>query len=132
MPPKKMKNAMAKVPAKPRNKTPMRSAMKAAPVVSTSKVPSRKDVVKKDVDFVSLPEPDVLESLIQRMTAPGLIVLIATAVLVACEIFGEPHNLSLHICALVLGMGRGGVPGCATVAAAFFVLLAKDGQVKQV
>lgn len=75
---------------------------------------------------------DILDKVIDRISILGTLSLLVAICAVGVGIFGAPDDFSLHICSLVLGAGRGGVPGCATVAGSFFVLLAPPGRVNQV
>ncbi len=102
------------------------SSPKGGKASARSISPPKHVVAKKAV------KGDVMDNLIDKLTVPGMFAGIIGLIAVGIQLFGYPDQMNLHICAFVLGMGRGGVPGCATVAAALFVLLAPDGYVKEV
>eukprot|EP00392_Amoebophrya_sp_AT5.2_P001168 g1170.t1 len=79
--------------------------------------------------------PDLLDSVITVLTVPGVVAL-AVAVFASSLAFAPDFDdvyaqLPIHACALVLGMGRGGVPGAATVGGSMFLLLAREGYANQ-
>lgn len=55
-------------------------------------------------------EPDVLDTFIDAVSVAGVFAIMAALIGIGIQIWGQPESFGLHICSLVLGMGRGGVP----------------------
>lgn len=56
-------------------------------------------------------QKDALDQMIDTITIPGTFGILVLLVSVVIQVYGVPDDLSLYICSVVMGMGRGGVPG---------------------
>ncbi|CAD7972606.1 unnamed protein product [Amoebophrya sp. A120] len=103
---------------------------------SPHQVPDGKNVLEAKISAAiktTNPEQlDAFDRLIHFFTVPGVLAIIVAVYAFGGGLFGTDNvDIPIHLCALVLGAGRGGVPGAATVGGSFFILLAPPGKVNQ-
>ncbi|CAD7950649.1 unnamed protein product [Amoebophrya sp. A25] len=122
--PKKARGASRGSSAKRRSSSAAKKA-DSTTTTTTSKAVATKKSTK------AAASGDALDRIIDTVTIPGTFAIIALVCAIGGGIYGIADDLSLHICSFILGMGRGGVPGCATVAGSFFVILAPPGMVNK-
>jgi len=76
-------------------------------------------------------QDDILDQLVNVVGEKGLLALVVLGAAIYVAKFGIPLNKGMIVCALFMGMGKGGVPGFSTLASAFFALMAPEGMVNQ-